>query len=53
MRLFFAIGAQRMWRIYKLDIKTAFLNGDLKEEVYVKQPDGFAIKGKEEFGIVV
>jgi hypothetical protein len=28
-------------------LKSAFLNGDLKEEVYMHQPSGFAISGKE------
>ena len=31
----------------KLDVKTTFLNGYLKEEIYMEQPDGFKERGKE------
>lgn len=48
IRMFFAIGAQRMWCIHQLNVKTAFLNGEIKEEVYIVQPEGFIVRGKEE-----
>jgi hypothetical protein len=47
MRLFFALAAQKGWRIHHMDFKSVFLNSDLKEDVYVHQPPGFAIPGKE------
>jgi hypothetical protein len=34
--------------IEKMDVKTMFLHGDLEEEIYVKQPKGFVVKGKKE-----
>ena len=42
-----ALAAHNGWNVHQLDIKIAFLNGDLHEEVYVTQPRGFVQKGKE------
>ena len=33
--------------IHHMDVKTAFLNGELDEEIYMDQPDGFVVKGQE------
>ena len=41
------MAAQKNWRIYQLDIKSAFLNGFLQEEIYVEQPQGFIKDGEE------
>jgi hypothetical protein len=47
VRLLLAIAANRGWQVHHLDVKIAFLNGDLEEEVCVSQPEGFEVKGKE------
>jgi hypothetical protein len=39
--LFLALAADEGWQVHHMDVKTTFLNGDLKEEVYVQQPLGF------------
>nr|GEV46534.1 retrovirus-related Pol polyprotein from transposon TNT 1-94 [Tanacetum cinerariifolium] len=41
VRIFVAYAAHKNFPIYQMDVKMAFLNGPLKEEVYVSQPDGF------------
>nr|GFB22087.1 hypothetical protein [Tanacetum cinerariifolium] len=41
IRIFIANATSRNTTVYQMDVKTAFLNGELKEEVYVSQPEGF------------
>ncbi|GKB69776.1 retrovirus-related pol polyprotein from transposon TNT 1-94 [Tanacetum coccineum] len=41
IQIFIANAASRNMTIYQMDVKTTFLNGELKEEVYVCQPEGF------------
>ncbi|GJR56364.1 retrovirus-related pol polyprotein from transposon TNT 1-94 [Tanacetum coccineum] len=44
IRIFLAFAAHMNMVVYQMDVKTAFLNGNLREEVYVSQPDGFVDK---------
>ena len=41
IRLLVSLATKYNWKIHQLDIKSAFLNGDLKEEVYLVHPEGF------------
>lgn len=47
IRLIISIAASNGWEVHHLDVKTAFLHGELKEEVFVEQPEGFVVKGQE------
>ncbi|GJV00811.1 zinc finger, CCHC-type containing protein [Tanacetum coccineum] len=47
IRLLLALAAIHNLVIHQMDVKTAFLNGDLDEEVYMKQPEGFVMPGNE------
>lgn len=42
-----AIAARYKWEVYQFDVKSAFLNGYLAEDVYVEQPPGYEVKGRE------
>ena len=47
IRVLIAFAAIYNLHIHQMDVKTAFLNGDLHEEIYMEQPEGFVVKGQE------
>ena len=46
VRLLLSMAAMRLWPFFQLNIKNAFLHGDLAEEVYMEQLPGFVAQGK-------
>ncbi|KAH9780091.1 hypothetical protein KPL71_007943 [Citrus sinensis] len=48
IRMSLALAAQQGWVIHQMDVKSAFLNGYLEEEIFVEQPEGFVFPGQEE-----
>ncbi|KAH9672197.1 hypothetical protein KPL70_017637 [Citrus sinensis] len=47
IRVLFAIASLNNLYVHQMDFKTAFLNGDLDEEIYMEQPEGFVLPGNE------
>eukprot|EP00253_Pinus_taeda_P014452 PITA_14452 len=42
-----ALAASQGWNLHQMDVKTAFLHGSIKEEVYVEQPKGFEVQDRQ------
>jgi hypothetical protein len=49
IRVVLSLAASLDLEIEQMDVKTAFLHGDLEEEIYMEQPEGFRVKGKEDY----
>ena len=49
IRMFLAFACPKGFKIYQMDLKSAFLNGELKEEVYMEQPEGFDLTTEKDF----
>ena len=47
IRVLFALASIHDLVVHQMDVKTAFLNGELEEEIYMDQPEGFIIPGQE------
>jgi hypothetical protein len=48
IRVLLSLAASHGLLIHQMDVKTTFLKGELEEEIYLTQPDGFIVKGQEE-----
>jgi len=49
VRIILALSTAQGWKVFQLDVKSAFLNGYLDVEIFMNQPEGFVMKGKESF----
>ncbi|NBX97749.1 hypothetical protein EBQ81_02685, partial [bacterium] len=47
IRILLSLAAANNWECHHMDVKTAFLNGDLEEEIFMEQPEGFVKPGEE------
>lgn len=48
LRIVLALVAHRRIQMVHVDVKSAFLNGQLQEELYIAPPEGFAMEGQEQ-----
>jgi ATP-binding cassette subfamily B (MDR/TAP) protein 1 len=49
IRMILGMAASLNLEVEQMDVKTAFLHGELEEEIYIEQPEGFLVKGKEDY----
>ena len=49
IRMFLAYACHKRFKVYQMDVKSAFLNGNLEEEVYMEQPEGFSLTDKPDY----
>jgi hypothetical protein len=47
IRTIIALAAKMKWKLHQMDVKTTFLNGVIKEEVYIEKPQGFEVEDKK------
>jgi hypothetical protein len=47
IRMVINLVAHNGWKLHQMDVKSSFPNGDLKEDIFMTQPQGFEYKGQE------
>ena len=47
IRTIISLAAKMKWKLYQMDVKNAFLNGVIEEQVYIEQPRGFEVEDRE------
>jgi hypothetical protein len=47
IRTIIALATKMKWKLHQMDVKTTFLNGVIKEEVYIEQPQGFEVEDRK------
>jgi hypothetical protein len=49
IRFLLSYACSKIFKLYQMDVKSAFLNGELEEEVYIKQPEGFQLSENTDY----
>jgi hypothetical protein len=51
--LILAYASSKAIKVYQMDVKSCFLNGELEEEVYIEYPEGFILSEKEDYVFIL